>query len=194
MKAKYLGDSYDLVKRFWAEKLAGIAPIYAHPRFIPEDLRAAFRSVTTIPILPTEIGKGRFGLFLDPCTGIPLPNARGQRVTQSHAPLSFISDEIKTLCPAFLICFDQSHHRRKGGPSMMEQRQQKLNSLAKSGISSFYYVSHATFLFASKESKVLEGIRCHLVKCGIPSCRFTELCVPAARDDKMARTGVGAPR
>src|SRR6266478_6504291 len=30
---KYLGDSYDLVKRFWCESLGPVAPLYAHPRF-----------------------------------------------------------------------------------------------------------------------------------------------------------------
>lgn len=28
----YLGDSYDLIKRFWSESLRSIAPLYAHRR------------------------------------------------------------------------------------------------------------------------------------------------------------------
>jgi hypothetical protein len=51
MLEKYLGDSYDLIKRFWHEALEPIAPLYAHPKFIPADLRTRFTTLTSIPIL-----------------------------------------------------------------------------------------------------------------------------------------------
>jgi len=35
-----LGDSYDLVKRFWAEALGPGGTLYAHPRFVPAALVA----------------------------------------------------------------------------------------------------------------------------------------------------------
>jgi hypothetical protein len=46
MKRDYLGDSYDAVKRMWQDMLVNWAPLYAEPRFIPEDLRADFTLLT----------------------------------------------------------------------------------------------------------------------------------------------------
>jgi hypothetical protein len=46
MNQKYLGDSYDMVKRFWADILRPIAPLCAHPDFIPEPVRERFLRLT----------------------------------------------------------------------------------------------------------------------------------------------------
>lgn len=37
MKREFLGDSYDMVKRFWADLLRHTAPLYADPRFYQDD-------------------------------------------------------------------------------------------------------------------------------------------------------------
>jgi hypothetical protein len=50
----YLGDSYDIVKRFWSESLRAVAPLLAHPRFVPADIRMQYTSVTSIPVLDTD--------------------------------------------------------------------------------------------------------------------------------------------
>jgi hypothetical protein len=52
MNRDYLGDSYDAVKRLWQQVLAGAAPLYAEPRFVPPELRDDFTRLTGIPILP----------------------------------------------------------------------------------------------------------------------------------------------
>lgn len=172
MHGKYLGDSFDIVKRFWAERLAGIAPLFAHPRFVPTEIRSAFEKMVAMPVLhPNEARPEPFGLFLDPHTGIPLPKALSQRTSASHAPLSFIGAELDRLKPAYLICFDQSHDR-SSGLSQEEQRQTKRLALRNSGIVSFYYVSHAPFLFAARDAKVLESVRRCLSDSGIPGFRF----------------------
>ncbi len=76
MRGRYLGDSYDLVKRIWAENLISIGTLYAHPKFVPSTIRDQFTAVTLMPILdPAEPPEGPYGVFLDPhmrrCVGIP---------------------------------------------------------------------------------------------------------------------------
>jgi hypothetical protein len=91
LRGIYLGDSYDLVKRFWAESLRQVAPLHAHPRFVPLGIRAHYTSVTSIPVLDTnELPDGLFGVLLDPHTGIPQPSESSTEATASHAPLLFI--------------------------------------------------------------------------------------------------------
>jgi hypothetical protein len=169
---KYLGDSFDVVKRFLAERLAAVAPLLAHPRFIPTRIRPAFERMMTIPILGAELPPMPFGLFLDPDTGIPLPDA-SVRVTASHAPLRFIADEFARLKPVYVVCFDQSHHRGCG-MSRSEQRRRKQEALRAVGLESFYYVSHAPFLFAAAETDIIDSLRNRLVESGIPAWRLSE--------------------
>lgn len=172
MHAKYLGDSFDIVKRFWAEQLRSIAPLYAHPRFVPASIRSAFVKVAAIPILePDEARVEPFGLFLDPHTGIPLPAAARQKATASHAPVSFILAELERLRPRYLICFDQSDDRHSG-LSRGEQRASKRAALQVGNVASFYYVSHAPFLFAARDATVLNLVFHRLLEGGIPEGRF----------------------
>jgi hypothetical protein len=170
MLEKHLGDSYDLVKRVWAENLGSIAPMYAHPRFIPARIREKFIAVTLIPILDlAACPQQPYGLFLDPHTGIPLEAAA--KTTISHASLAFIIEVKKSLAPAYMICFDQSCHR-KHELDVSEQRAQKRSFLQKHGISSFYYVSHAPFLFMASKAATLADLRQRLLEVGIPQERF----------------------
>ena len=173
MNRKYLGDSFDIVKRFWSERLADIAPLFAHPKFIPRDIQTDFEKMVGIPILESQYNAPHrsFGLFLDPDTGIPLPTASIQRASASHAPVSFIAAELNRLKPKYLICFDQSHDRNCGLPKP-KQRNRKMAALQNLQIASFYYVSHAPFLFAAEGVADLELVRCQLVDSGIPEWRL----------------------
>jgi len=174
MRGKYLGDSYDLVKRFWAEKLLPIAPLYAHPKFVPEPIREEYETVTSIPMLVLEsVPKAPFGILLDPDTGIPLPGTP-KPATVTHATLPFIVDAFERLQPKYVICFDQSYHRQHE-LSRERQRQTKMKFLNKCGFASFYYVSHAPFLFAAKSTVGLAEIYTRLVALGIPETRFESI-------------------
>jgi hypothetical protein len=170
MRDIYLGDSYDLVKRFWAQILGSIAPIYAHDRFVPTDLRERFSSLTTIPILdPEQLPEKPFGILLDPHTGIQLPDAKSQKVSIALAPVSFIAEQFTTLKPLYMACFDQTHDRHRSKVlNAAEQREAKRDSLLATGIYSFYYLSHAPFLFMAKDIEILSSIRNKLVANGIP--------------------------
>ncbi len=173
MKGIYLGDSYDIVKRFWAESLQPVAPLYAHPRFVPEDIRAQYEAVTSIPVLDTDrLPERPFGLLLDPDTGIPLATESKTKATASHAPLPFIVQLNEQLQPTYMLCFDQSHHRSHElkRPEQLEQKQEFLRG---HGLGSFYYVSHAPFLFVAREAEILAQVRCRLVSLGIPRRRLS---------------------
>lgn len=172
MLEKYLGDSYDLVKRFWREALNPIAPLYAHPKFVPADIRGRFTTVTSIPILDTNAcPSGPFGILLDPHTGVPLPKDGSATGRASYAPLPFIAEADKELQPRYMVCFDQSSHR-KHELDKRGQRAKKMEFLQNHGLDCFYYVSHAPFLFVAREPDVLRAIRDRLVSLGIPKNRL----------------------
>jgi hypothetical protein len=170
MHKKHLGDSFDVVKRFWREQLAEIALLHAHPLFVEIDIRIEFTKLTEIPVIEfKEKPRFPFGLFFDPDTGIALPGDAIIMPRRSHATLPFIVDEFKRWQPKYAICYDQSKHRKhKKGWTVEQQRAEKQSYLRERKIASFYYVSHAPFLFMAKESPTLEHIRNHLISLGIP--------------------------
>lgn len=170
MRDIYLGDSYDLVKRYWREQLGCMAALYAHARFIRPSLHARFTMLTTIPILNLkQLPNTPFGLLLDPHTGVPLPDDSTKKVSIAYAPLPYIVEISTQLMPQYMICFDQSIHRKhKSGLTAEQQREAKRSYLRAQGIVSFYYVSHAPFLFMAKDITTLCAIRDRLIALGIP--------------------------
>lgn len=93
------------------------------------------------------------------------------RATPSHAPPQFIVQVNDSLGPAYMICFDQSYHRgHELTPA--EQRARKRSFLQEHGISSFYYVSHAPFLFMAQKPATLGDVHLRLLAVGIPRERF----------------------
>lgn len=58
MRRRYLGHSYDAVKRLWAELLRDWALFYAEPRFVPEELRVEYTAMSGIPVFEGRIGAG----------------------------------------------------------------------------------------------------------------------------------------
>jgi hypothetical protein len=168
MHERYLGDSYDLVKRFWGELLSPIAPVLAHPRFIPSDLRDSFTRLTNIPMWDeTRRNYARYSLLLDPHTGIPMPEAAVQGLRISHAPVKFIVDLFNNANLAFIICFDQTTDRQHD-LSIADQREAKREAFSALQIVSFYYLSHAPFLFASNSAGTLNEVRNRILDAGIP--------------------------
>jgi len=173
MEDSYLGDSYDLVKRFWSENLRAIGPLFASSEFVPEGIRDSYSRLTGIPILE-GVPASTFGLLLDPNTGVPLPGNQIVGATRDHASLPYIVKVLNDLGPIYLICFDQSYHRVHE-LSRKDQRESKMQFLAEQKMVSFYYVSHAPFLFVARSADVLARIRDTLVSRGIPENRFEGL-------------------
>lgn len=171
MHKKYLGDSFDIVKRFWADRLGGVAPLFAHPKFVPLDIQEQYERMVGMRLLPVESPPERFGLFLDPHTGIPLPTSSARLATASHATLSFIVDEFGRLNPTYMVCFDQSHDR-SSGLSRQEQRDSKRRALQDNELFSFYYVSHAPFIFMARNEATVQDMLARLTDGGVPRSRF----------------------
>jgi len=165
MHEKYLGDSYDLVKRLFCQSLGSIATLYAHPKFVPSQMREKYTKLTTIPIYDQR-PEGSFGILLDPDTGIALGSA-----TRKHVSLRFIIELNNKHRPDYIICFDQSAHR-KHELSREGQRGQKMKVLQEGGLASFYYASHAPFLFAAQDENKLRSVFERLTFHGIPKERF----------------------
>ena len=170
MHADHLGDSYDLVKRFFAIALHPIAEIFAHPRFIPPDIRDAYTKLTSIPVLDAN-NEGDYALFLDPDTGIHLPDGANQKQSRSHVSLAYLCEVFEEFTPSFLVCYDQGFHRRDDR-TLFEQVMQKREYLQEMGIESFYYVSHAPFLFASDSISILHRVAEMVVENGIPQSKL----------------------
>ena len=123
------------------------------PRFVPSPIRSQYTAVTKIPILDAR-PEGAFGLLLDPHTGVPVADGLSSSASVGHAPLSFIVELNQKLRPEYLICFDQSYHR-KHSLSKKGQMEAKLTFLHEKGMHAFYYVSHASFLFIAQKKPVL---------------------------------------
>jgi len=178
MKRDFLGDSYDAVKRLWRDLLQHWAPLHADPRFIPGDLREDFTLLTGIPML-TDNRPDVFSILNDPDTGIRLPGERNQSESRSHISISFIVRQLAESGARCVITFDQSDYRHSR-MDRKEQRQAKMRSLAGNGFHSFYYVSHAPFLFAASNSQALREVRQILIAAGMP----TKCLEPRMRDIK----------
>jgi hypothetical protein len=167
MKREFLGDSYDAVKRMWREILAPWAPLFAEPRFFPdEQLRRDFTKLTGIQMLTNNEPKN-YSILNDPHTGIKLPTEQNQKMGCAHATIAFIADQLRMEGVRCVITFDQSVHRRHDLRTK-EQRNFKMLHLKEKGFPAFYYVSHAPFLFTAPNAESLDRIWNLLVSSGIP--------------------------
>lgn len=170
MKREFLGDSYDAVKRLWQETFSEWAPLLAEPRFIPEDIRDDFTTVTRIPLL-TDRRPSVYSIFNDPDTGIRLPDRQNQNEGVTHINLATIANQLKNPAVRCVLTFDQSHHREPGF-TPADQRNVKVLWLRRQRLRAFYYVSHAPFLFAFSEEAHMREARERLLKVGIPESRI----------------------
>ena len=194
MDPKFLGDSYDFVKRillsvkprnrdFLAvpmfakepEKLGDVLDSYAHmlrvdkiPRelcLVPDDRQQWLEEIHSV------VKKGRYHLFLDPDTGIRVGDNKGRK------PRAYVGmNEIKALLEdsedMLLLCYDQSFPRANEKDNQ-KARSEKLRVLGSTrGIRSCYFVSHTCILAASCDEEVLSEWRSGILKLGVPSKRL----------------------
>jgi len=169
MRHEFLGDSYDAVKRLWSQLLGSWATVYAHPRFIPLDLRTAYTRLTMIEMLPDK-PRGAFSILNDPDTGITM-NAQPSSCT-THVSIEQIAYQCRSSGARCVITFDQSFKRSKAEGDNATQRHVKLRALTEHDIRCFYYASHATFLFASVSDNYMVEAMSLLVRGGIPQRRI----------------------
>jgi hypothetical protein len=172
MKRKYLGDSYDALKRLWQELLSDWAPLYAAPAFILTDLQQEFTQLTRIPMLPTR-PPSKYSILNDPDTGIRLPGKTNQKEARTHISIDTIINQLRDSGAQCVITYDQSNYRNIG-MKLNEQRKEKMGRILSEGFHGFYYVSHAPFLFAVPNKDILSRIQVILKNEGMPKNRFEE--------------------
>jgi hypothetical protein len=165
MNPAYLGDSYDVVKRFFCDMARSVGySVYIDPMFTGDwtsQQRAAFfRFLGTHP-LGASVPESPAALLVDPDTGIRRAHGR------AHATF----DSIAGRCDQFalVLVFDQSFSRGRDGHAAMTT---KLTSLREIGIRGVYYDSHARFLVCSKSSARVMRFCKVLVQAGLPARRF----------------------
>ena len=179
MNPAYLGDSYDVVKRFFCDmaRSAGYS-VHIEPMFTGDwtsQHRAAFfRFLGTHPLGPS-LPESPAALLVDPDTGIR--RARGR----AHATF----DSIANRCDQFALVFvfDQSFSRGHDGNDAMTS---KLISLRELGIRGVYYDSHARFLVCSRSSARVMRFRKALIEAGLPARRFVGIPASAAQQAATA--------
>ena len=174
MKDKYLGDSYDVVKRLWQQALKDWAPLYANPDFIPIVLRTQFTKMTLIEMQPDE-PETPYSIFNDPDTGIRLPNGVSQTEGTGHIRLQTIVDQLRESAVRCVVTFDQSYYRSHKFGDAAKQREIKMRHLAAKKCQAFYYESHAPFLFAFRDEKTKQDLRRRLISFGLPNIRIRDI-------------------
>src|SRR2546422_2856577 len=107
MNTDYLGDSYDIVKRFFCQELAALGyTVTAEPMLTGdwcETQKANFFRFIGTRAESVQAGSARRALFLDPDTGVREKN--GKR----HA--SYQQLQQKAMCSQVVFAFDQSFSR-----------------------------------------------------------------------------------
>ena len=165
MNPLYLGDSYDLVKRFFCRELSLLGYSVSVDAMLTGDWNSSerdfYRLIGAAPLNDEVPISNRAALFLDPDTGI---NARGGK---QHASFERIAKE----CASYelVFAFDQSFSRQAKAKDVMRK---KLSALRGEGCHGMYYDSHARFVFVANERSVLDELQIWLVSLGLPESRL----------------------
>ncbi|WP_242512299.1 hypothetical protein [Pseudolysobacter antarcticus] len=175
MNIQYVGDSYDIVKRFFCEALRALKyTVYIDPMSTDEwkssDTRSFYKFLGVQHADACDKPGRRTALLFDPDTGL------SEKKSKKH--LSFVRLEQalveQSLAHGIVFVFDQSFSR---GSDLEKQKKMrhKLDLLNKGKCFGFYYNSHASFLFASSKESHLLALQRHLKKLGLPEFRIRTL-------------------
>lgn len=173
MNPAYLGDSYDVVKRFFCEsaRSAGYA-VYVDPMFTGDwssRQRAMFLKFLGARELEALVPQSPAALLVDPDTGIRSAPGR------AHATFRSIAENCDRF--ALVIVFDQSFSRGTNARSALTAKLTELRTL---GIRGIYYDSHARFLVCGKSSARVMRFQKVLIQAGLPPARFVGIRPSAA--------------
>lgn len=164
MNGDWFGDSYDVVKRFFAEVLTSMGhAVYVDPMPTGEwaSTEHGYLHFLRVQHIRDFTSDHKSALLLDPNTGVGKPSSR------DHVTIEYIVRRLET--HEVVWAFDQSISR-SGDP--LPQLQEKLRMLAEHGAHGFYYDSHARFLFASRSPSGLRALEEALLATGLPSSRL----------------------
>jgi hypothetical protein len=172
MNPAYIGDSYDIVKRFFCATAHSIRyAVYVEPMFTGDwtsSQRTSFFRFIGARRMPAKGHTTPAALLIDPDKGV--------RAQPGPAHTTFAT--IAHRCQQFelVIVFDQSFAR---GPRVRGDLGRKLLSLRQLGVRGLYYNSHARFLICGKGPGPPMRFRKSLIEAGLPAQRFVGLREPA---------------
>jgi len=167
MNDRYLGDSYDIVKRFFVGELRSLGYcVYVDPMASGDwaPVEASYLKLLAAVHVRETHRPDRSALLLDPDTGI-----RG-KPGRSHVSMSNIVERLAQ--HEIVLVFDQSFSYNEPKTSKLGS---KLRELESHGASGFYYDSHAPFLFASFSKERLGSVRKAILGTGLPERRLVSL-------------------
>ena len=197
MRLKYLGDSYDFVKRSLLHCLSALGPWSVIPMFTEsgEAERAseleAFLKTTVIaterltvqnrPLYFKEATIDQH-LFIDPNTGLRLAEMGGKRALDY-----FLASELLLLSEKrekyLTMIFDQSLGRAPES-ARRDEIGEKLRKLNDKGLFGFAYYSHACFLILSGDQTISSDAKeCLHQGLGLPKSRLLE--TPGTQVDNL---------
>ena len=166
MNPDFLGDSFDLVKRFFCQELAKLGyAVSVDPMFTGDwkgQEQAFFRLICAQPELSANESK-HTALFIDPDTGVR-ENGGKQHVSFDRLLKEASSNTL-------VFSFDQSFSRQAEPDKVMVRKLATIKAQWRHGM---YYNSHARFLFVSSQQVRLRELRDHLVSLGLPSERLLD--------------------
>lgn len=186
MHLKYFGDSYDIGKQAllsWLRPFGkwSVDPMFDDP---PNDaVLLAFERFLRVEIVQTNVLRrdtdrrqyfaaveGCENLFLDPTTGL--------RVGAGNRPEYLYSSELLRLVECrtkwLTLVFDQSLARGKERAGV----ERKIEHLRSQGVLSFAYCSHACFIVAGHNDRLVDrAYRQLLQESGLPETRFVRGCM-----------------
>ena len=165
MNPAYLGDSYDLVKRFFCFELSRLGYTVSVDPMLTGDWNTNvcefYRLIGAEPLDSNRPMSAKAALFLDPDTGI---NSKGGK---QHASFDCLALKCKSY--ELVFAFDQSFSRQVKPKDVIRE---KLIELREKGCHGMYYDSHARFVFVANKRDVLNELRNHLVALGLPQSRL----------------------
>jgi len=168
MNPSFLGDSYDLVKRFFCFELRALGyRVIVDPMFTGawKGREREFFSLIGVAMDATAPPhSARTALFVDPDTGVK------HKGSTQHVSFDRLAQEASS--HALVFSFDHSFSRQAKPIEVMKA---KLSALKDRSCHAMYYDSHARFLFVSKHEKPLRELRTHLVSLGLPTERLLEV-------------------
>jgi len=172
MNPSKLGDSYDIVKRFFCDVLRAQGyDVFIDPMFTgtwnQHNKCLFYQFLGAKNVSDHRPGRRSNAILVDPDTGVWERNTDRQG---TH--ISF--NKIAELCQCYRVVFvfDQSFARNR---LRSDQIRDKLHALRNQHCSALYYDSHACFLLASCSLKSIRQLRGRLVRLGLPENRLVML-------------------
>ncbi len=185
MRLDFLGDSYDLVKRFLMQCLApneswGIVPMFTDD-WNPEQIKT-FECLLGGRVLNRRCIKGTRNrhqattagtwvghVFIDPDTGIRSPDSTSSSTKLIR--LTEIVREAREHPRNLILAFDQSYANAKL-PAKTKAMKQKLAFLNADDVNGFGYLGQASFLILSCDPSAIQRARQNLLDAGVPDSRL----------------------